>query len=188
MNSAVTMVFSEKKNKKNKTKSVEISTPVVRKCVLNNPDSVNQDNSLITSESSPSNPLSTSPSVQSSEPSPGYPVFCPPLYPYDFIPSLMFSQPSSIVYFPVANSQPISVNSPAVLSLTPLSTYYSVCNHPCSLVSDVFGYHTEGSCFHGFTHQDRKERICSSITCPRIFKKTFCTRCFQPMERLLARL
>lgn len=68
-------------------------------------------------------------------------------------------QPTPIMYFPVPSyQQPIPINSPSVISIVPLSAMYSPyqvtipsstspslpSSSSCSLVSDVFGYHTEG--------------------------------------------
>lgn len=64
------------------------------------------------------------------------------------------NQSSNILYFPISPVQnSISIDSPSVLSMIPLSSLYpsfpsSVMSPPvCSIVSDVFGYHTEGKLF-----------------------------------------
>lgn len=64
------------------------------------------------------------------------------------------NQSSNILYFPISPVQnSISIDSPSVLSMIPLSSLYpsfpsSVMSPPvCSIVSDVFGYHTEGKLY-----------------------------------------
>lgn len=83
------------------------------------------------------------------------------------------NQSSNIVYFPIPSVQStISVDSPSVLTMIPLSSLYpafpsSVMIPPvCSIVSDVFGYHTEGKLFiHSSIHRtERGKSLHLSLT------------------------
>lgn len=87
-----------------------------------------------------------------------------PLFSYFFSSFLYNSyrpQPTPIMYIPIPSyQQSIPITSPSVISLYPLSAMYSPyqvslpsssstssplpSSTSCSLVSDVFGYHTEG--------------------------------------------
>ena len=43
------------------------------------------------------------------------------------------------------NQQPIAINSPSILSYVPMTSFLNSYPVPCSLVSDVYGFHTEGN-------------------------------------------